>query len=223
MRKRLLIKQPGRYGDILICLPIAKWYFDMGYDIDWLCPKEYHELFRNIDYATPIDSQTNDYHFVLDLAFGINKGTSLHYWWMNSRPTWQSFVSAKYFLAGLPIKYRWNLIWKRDLQREELLYKRIKERCLSDYAVVHESTWDFKGSIFTTLPKVLFECIDDFNIFDWYLVLLNSQEIHCIDSSLCNFVDAIPELHSKKKFYYITSKVPSLEDRTILINNWRFR
>ena len=33
--KRIGIIQPGRIGDILICLPIAKWYYDRGHEIIW--------------------------------------------------------------------------------------------------------------------------------------------------------------------------------------------
>jgi hypothetical protein len=221
---KLLINQPGRHGDILICLPIAFWYTKKPYNykVEWLCPKEYHPLFRNIDYVRPVDVEDSEYERIIDLSFGLNTDTVLHKLWMASRLTWQSFVSMKYHLAQVPISYRWNLVWNRNNEKELALYDKIIARYGDRYAVVHENTWDSQNFIGTPLSKVLFGPIDDFNIFDWYTVLLKAEEIHCIDSSLCNFVDVIPDLHSTKKFYYATAKVPAQEDRTILINNWRF-
>ena len=34
--RRILIIQPGAFGDIVICLPIAQHYAMMGYKVDWL-------------------------------------------------------------------------------------------------------------------------------------------------------------------------------------------
>ena len=219
---KLLINQPGRTGDILICLPIARWYSSF-YEVHWLCPKEYHDLFRNIEYVIPVEGyQEKDYEIILDLSFGIQQGTTLHKWWTHTRPTWQSFVSAKYALANVPIRQRWNFEWIRNEDRERNLYERIINKYGTEYAVVHETTWDYHTNISVSISKVTFERIADFNIFDWYAVLDKATEMHCIDSSLCNFVDVVPEFHLRKKFYYSSPKTPSQEDRTILMNNWRF-
>jgi hypothetical protein len=224
MNPKLLINQPGRVGDIIICLPIAHWYFLKNYDVYWLCPKEYHSIFRNINYVIPLEStDLSCFQKIIDLSFGLIQGTPLHGMWMSSRPTWQSFVSLKYHLAGVPISCRWALFeWTRCVERERALFEKVMSTHDVSYAVVHDTTWDCSVTIDTPLSKVKFEQIDDFNVFDWYAVLLEAQEIHCIDSSLCNFVDVLPALHSKRKYYYLSPKTPSQEDRTILINNWRF-
>lgn len=214
----LLINQPGRFGDVIICLPIAKWYSEK-FEVFWLCPKGYHNLFRNITYCKPVSEITNKYDKVIDLSFGLNTSTALHKWWMTKRSSLQSFVVAKYMLANVPLLWRWRLEWNRNIKREEELFNKIISKYGKDYVVVQEKTHDFSMKI-DVKNKVLFEPIEDYSVFDWFKVLILAKEIHCIDSCLANFVEVIPECLSTIKYYYPTSKVPSLWDRTLLINNW---
>ena len=214
---KLLINQPGRNGDILICLPIAKWY-SKDYEVDWLCPQEYHLNFRGVGYCRPVVEICEDYDKVIDLSFGVRQGTKLHDWWVRTQYQWQSFIIPKYKLAGVPLIERWNLVWRRHIAKELSLYKKIVNKYGRGYAVVHESTHDVRTCI-KVKNKVLFGSIEDYSVFDWYKVLLNAQEIHCIDSLLCNFVDVIPELLEKPKFYYKTFR-PTDVWGSILINNW---
>lgn len=218
--KTLLINQPGRHGDILICLPIAKWY-SHAFEVYWLCPEQYHINFRNIDYCKPVSQLNRNYERTVEISFGLNTNTEVHSWWMETRERWQSFIIPKYILAQVPLQKRWQLTWTRFRSRENALYEEIVKKYGEDYCVVHQSTHDFSCDI-AAHNKVLFEPIANYNIFDWYKVLLNAKEIHCIDSSLCNFVEVIPELLEKPKYYYVTSKVPNIWDRTLLTNNWRF-
>lgn len=90
---------------------------------------------------------------------------------------------------------------------------------IRSYHVVHSSSdYGSAADILVADNVVKFEKVRDFTIFDWRKVLEGAVSIHCIDSSLANFVDAIDtdaELH-----YYITDKVPLQSDRTILTKNW---
>jgi len=52
--KRCYIIQPGKIGDIIIVLPIAKYYVDRGYDVYWFVCEEYLILFEYVDYVKPI-------------------------------------------------------------------------------------------------------------------------------------------------------------------------
>ena len=218
--KRLLIIQPGRSGDIIICLPIAKWY-SKDYEVEWLCPKEYHSIFRNINYCSPVEFSSGGYDKVIDLSFGITPGTELHAWWVNTRPLWQSFIIPKYIIAEVPLRERWNLIWERDPEREDDLFSKLIADERFSYNLVQDQTHDLQVDL--DVPnKIVFHPIDDFNIFDWYKMIQNANSIHCIDSLLCNFIEVVPAFLTKLKFYYQTKKTPEICDRTLLINNWRF-
>ena len=216
---KLLIKQPGRVGDILICLPIAKWYYLRNYEVEWLCPEQYHSVFRNIDYCKPVKKETGKYDKVIDLSFGLVHGTEIDTWWEAKKKNLQSFVVFKYQIAGVPLMRRWELNWRHDIPREFSLYSKIRTKYGPEYTVVQEKTHNYATQI-NASNKVLFEPFEDFNIFDWYQVLMHAKEIHCIDSCLCNFVEVIPELMSKPKFYYSMRWGAKTPYNTLLVNNW---
>lgn len=191
-----MIIQPGRFGDIIICLPIAKYYYDKGYRVEWYCPQEYHDLFRNISYCTPVILPSANYYEVIDLSFGFNGPPER--WWQVTKPRWESFVEAKYHLAGVPLEEKWNLVWNRDKQKEDQLFASLN--LPKNYIVYHDE--GSKGRFSLDLPKSYHSVRvckkDSYNIFDWYKVLAEAREIHCIDSVLVNFVDsALPDFKTK--------------------------
>jgi len=107
----------------------------------------------------------------------------------------------------------------RNKIKENALYELIKKDQKFDYVLCHESS-DYGGAISVDAKhKVLFQPIFNFTIFDWYKVIMNATEIHCIDSSLCNFVDVLPDVKAKL-FYYKNGKVPNQYDETLLTKNW---
>lgn len=217
--KKLLIIQPGHVGDILICLPIAKFY-SKEYSISWQCPEEYHSIFRNIDYCNPVIYNDGCYDKIIDMSFGLIQ-SNLNVWWEATRPRWQSFIVPKYVIAKVPLMTRWLLEWDRNKEREHALYENVLSLVGDNYTLIHNTSYDVpittmnvSGETVPFIPR------GDYNIFDWYKVIINAKEIHCIDSSLSNFVEVIPEALEIRKVYYLTSKVPNQWDRTLLINNW---
>lgn len=219
-KKRLLIKQPGKVGDLLIVLPIANWYSERGFDVFWHCPKQYHSLFSYVDYVQPIESDRGNYDKVIDLSFGLDQKSPTHFRWIKERRNVDSFVTYKYRLAGVPLTELRNLKYKRNEVSEMALYDALGIDSGRPYHVVHSSS-DYGSPVDILVPGqvVQFSKVGDFTIFDWRKVLEGATSIHCIDSSMANFVDAIDtyaELH-----YYITDKVPLQSDRTILTKNWK--
>lgn len=223
--KSLLIIQPGKFGDIIICLPIAKWYHEKGYKVYWQCPSMYHELFRNVDYVIPVENPEtiSPVTKILDLAFGF--GGAPQMWWNERCMTYDSFVTAKYDLAGVPLEERWNLQWNRNKKNEQLLYN--SWFWSKSYKLVHTQGSigaNIEHIIQTLNNKIEFRVIEkssfeQFNIFDWYEVIKNAEEIHCIDSSLSNFIEVCPEFESKKKCLYdVRESYHWL--KSIYKNNW---
>lgn len=219
MNKSLLIIQPGKFGDIIICLPIAKWYADKGYTVYWQCPLMYHEIFRNIDYCTPVVQPYAKVTEILDLSFGF--GGAPQMWWNERQTKYDSFVTAKYDLAQVPLEERWNLQWNRNWEKENALVLRVLTGN-PPWALVHP-----EGSIGTNIksyvthlsPWYTFQPFEGFNIFDWYQVIKQVDEIHCIDSSLSNFIEVIPEFKDKVKYMYdVRESYPWL--KSIYKNNW---
>jgi hypothetical protein len=196
-KKKLLINQPGRHGDIIICLPIARHY-SVSFDVFWLCPDEYHPMFSYVDYCTPVSKDSGGYDFIIDLSFGF--GGPPEKWWQETIHTWDSFVTAKYYLADVPLEEKWNLHWNRDKQKEDSLYNLVVGE--EKYIVVHDSgsSGSFPISIDSKLDVIVFSPIENYTVFDWYKVLMNAEEIHCVDSLLLNFVDSC--IYGPKKIFH---------------------
>jgi len=216
---KLLIKQPGKVGDIICVLPIAKWYADKGYAVDWLAPGEYAPMFRHIDYCRRVDTAKDiDYGRVIDLSFGLDARSVNHAEWLRRRDRGQSFVEFKYELSGVPISELRKLQYRRNYEKEQALYDKLEKH---SYILCHlHSAYGTPVSIADgrTDDCVHFQPVQDYTIFDWREVIEKATEIHCIDSSLCNFVDAVnPDC---RKYYYITDRVPMAGDRTILQTEW---
>lgn len=219
-KKKLLIHQPGKVGDILICLPIAKHYHDLGFEVHWMCPVSYHNLFKYVDYAVPVEkTDTRGFTKIIDLSFGIYQNTRLHQWWTRNRHNFPSFVHAKYHLAEVDVNKSRLLEYNRNIENENALFDTLIGSDDSDYILIHDnSDYGTPISVDSDSRIIRFEKIKEYSIFDWRKVIEKASEIHCIDSSLCNFVDAIKP--SGKLFYYKTDRVPLQSDETILTANW---
>lgn len=217
LKKKLALVQPGKVGDIIICAPIAA-YYSAEYFVDWVCPSKYHSMFDSLPYAKPVEAfNEKEYDRVIDLSFGL--GGKPEKWWQQNKVRFDSFVDAKYELAGLPVQEKNNFKWKRNKDNEKKLFSAFILG--DDFALVHTGS-DYGTSITpeTTLNKIQFRPINNLTIFDWYPLIKMAKEIHCIDSSLCNFVDAIPEVKAEL-FYYKTDRVPQKYDETRLTKNWK--
>jgi len=216
MKEQISIIQPGKVGDIIICLPIAKYYADQGFLVNWVCPSKYHELFDYVDYVKP-NEQVVKGSKVIDLSFGLNVNSDVHKLWRRRHATLDSFVTLKYELANTPIEKLRNLEYNRNLQKEVEVFDMVYPR--TDYILVHRGS-DYGSPIDIDGDHVVeFTPIEGYTIFDWRKVIENATEIHCIDSSLVNFVDCLDDV-SADLFYYITDKVPKKADQTILFKNW---
>jgi len=216
----VMIIQKGRVGDILICLPIAKHYADQNMMVYWLCNKEYHNLFRGINYVTPVTQPVKVSH-VVDLSFGWYE-TPVQAWWDKHQQDFYSFVEAKYHLAGVNLQKRWNLEWRRDFRREEALYDKVVGTSGKDYILTQEDT--HLGQFITcSFPnQIKLRQVDDFSIFDWYEIIRGASEIHCIDSALSNFIEACPEFSGIKKHIYLRAREKDSDYflKSLYRNNW---
>lgn len=217
--KRLLIKQPGKVGDIIICLPIANYYARQGYKVEWLCPDIYHPLFSYVDYVTPISRIGKGYDKEIDLSFGLDSRSSVHFKWIARKPSLDSFVTLKYELASVPLSELSNLQYHRNEKNENALFKVLGCDQMGDYILAHRSSdYGTPIDIPSHYPVVDFVQNGSFSIFDWRKVIEGAKEIHCIDSSLVNFADRCDV--RGKLFYYKSDRVPMKADETMLLKNW---
>lgn len=210
------IIQPGRYGDILICLPIAKFYSDLGNLVYWKCPKEYHSMFDYTPYVKPVEHQMQ-VDRVIDLSFGF--GGLPEKWWQLNKTNFDSFVTVKYFLAGIPSEARQYLKWNRDFKKENDLFDLVVSG-RKDYTLVQEETHTGKFLNVRNSNKIVLQPIDGYTIFDWYRVIKHAKEIHCIDSILSNFIEGVPDFRKINKTIYLHSRETLPYLRATYRNGW---
>lgn len=167
---------------------------------------------------------------LLDICWGFS-GSNPDYSkkikeYTESNRTW---IQLRYDLAQVPIEERWNFQWTRDEAKEKELLEMIRQKSLSQYgsesfSIVHNYD-NFKESEIQKLNNVKnrinFEPISNFQIYDWIGVLESAENIVCVDSSLCNFVEVVPSLRDVKKYYLGTEEnhYYNFMDN-ILKNNW---
>lgn len=203
---KLLLQQPGKVGDILICLPIAKHFRDAGYEVFWQCPREYHSLFDYVDYVKPVENSTGDYARIVDISFGLNPQSPSNREWKRRRDR-ELFVQVKYDMAGVPLYKRYQLEYVRKKEKEEELFHHLGLGA-EPYVLFHPSS-DYGTPIErprTDITNVIhFTPYSGFTIFDWRKVIENAAEIHCIDSSLANFVEVL-DVKCRKVFYRVPER-----------------
>ena len=201
--KRALLIQPGAFGDIIVCAPIAKWYADRGYEVTFPARKKYHSHLEALSYVVPLELDELDFHpdglacdVMKCLPQAVNYDLILNLADRGPHPPAQrdgeSFEQCKYRLAEVPFEEKHTLKWTRDKRKEDDLYDRYVKS--SEYVFVHNTSSNKERVAIpksVDKPVVLCDDPEGYNIFDWYKVAINASEIHCTESSIWAFLDGI--------------------------------
>ena len=216
--KYLGIIQPGRIGDIIICLPIAAYYQRQGYTILWPIPLNLLFSFEGIapdiqffgldkDSKTLVDDSWRilnklNCNKIIDLAFGMQdyKNQKSYYEFLKSG---QKFDVYKYQIAEVPILEKWNLHLNRNFQREDELFNKLKP---SKYYIILHKIGSSQAVKFT-LPKKwkkkyqVIKINSDItnNLFDWLGLIEKADMLLFVDSCFANLVE---QLNLKNKKYF---------------------
>lgn len=200
--KKLLLIQPGAFGDIILCVPIAKYYFDKGYEIYWPVRKKFLPLLSQIDYVKPIilDEETLDPDWLRSDVMKILPMRQLYDRVINladrgphptaERMGIENFEQCKYRLSEVPIENKHNLEWSRNEEREDSLFSMVTED-KKDYAFCHLESSRGDRAELPSLDRDVVEAsvIDGYGIYDWYKVIKNASVVFCVESSIHQFID----------------------------------
>ncbi|MCK4498885.1 glycosyltransferase family 9 protein [Candidatus Babeliales bacterium] len=228
--KKIGIIQPGRAGDIIIVLPIAKWYADKGFEVLWPIQEEFLPLFDYIDYVTPVvinkalhlcyeESKKllqDKVIRVIDLSIGFGRDERD---WINSVLT---FDEWKYVEADVPFEERRNLQLNRKSEREQALQK-----CLSltkPYRLTHSFGHSPGSFNFKVKDAIEIKAVNDFTLFDWIPIIENADKIFCINSCVMNLIEGL-KIDVKKSVKLQSDVWKSQRDMLLmphLKENWTF-
>ena len=230
---KLLLIQPGAFGDIFVCAPIAKWYADRGYEVHWPVTSKFIPTLGYFNYVKPIllsnDSLHDDwlrsdvikilpivdaYDLVLNLA---DRGPH-----PTAQQVSENFEQCKYRLSMVPFSEKNNLSWTRNIEKEKQLIEELNIDQSKPYALVHNV--DSRNEIAITpeisIPIVYVREVQGYNIPDWYGVIRNATEIYCVESSIQQFIDGF--VTSLKSNNYLLKRPATGEGcRFTVSSNWK--
>jgi hypothetical protein len=233
MRPKIGLIQSRGIGDIIIALPIAKYYSDRGCEIFWPIDQRFAPSFLHaVDYVNfiPFQFEANAQGFLhnpteLLRKAGCEKCISLYSYLSGDNSSNKAYFNSlkfdeyKYAAAGVPFGEKWNLSLKRDAEREERLYKQLVTQ--DDYVVVHQQGSNFKAKF--GIPAKFRGCqvieiaerTD--NIFDWLGILEKARLLLLIDSCFSNLVEQLG--FENEKVYALRSDV---RFTPVLRGNWQY-
>ena len=203
--KTIGIIQPGRLGDIILCLPIAKYYYDQGYKVIWPIFSQYINMFEEVvDYVEFIAVTGNIYTCVseakhktinctkiLDIAATFPDSTCTdRYVEMGDGLGEIKADHFKYIVSEVPIKHKWNLSIKRNSVAEDNLYNQYVTQ--PDYVVGCLTSSQGKLDIkFDTKGRQFIEMNEKHSIFHWLKILENAKVLALVNSSVSNLVEML--------------------------------
>ena len=210
-RKPFGIIQSRGLGDILIALPIARYYHDRGKQVVWPICEQFHNSVKDAaPWVTwvPIPADAGGKFFYDRPYFELGRHGCTEwiclYQALSGHPELvgrpyfqiQKFDEHKYTAAGVPFTHKWKLrdCITRNEDREQQLYNQLVRS--PNYYVTH-----LKGSTYQA-PIDLSHIPDDWqridvddclteSVFDWIKIIEGAQALIALDSVIANMVDQL--------------------------------
>lgn len=239
--KRLGIVQPGKIGDIIICLPIAKYYFDRGYDIIWPIHVSYIQHFSSeyinyvnfipipifdCKYAKDVCNSQYSCNNIIDLTITLPNGNSHNTdFFLKQHKLFEAnnhcifFDEIKYNIANVPFSEKWNLVYSINKDNEKTLEEKIRIADNTEYIITHWEGSDCRRQIQleNTKNKSIIEIKPlSKSVFDWTNILRKASALVLIDSCFANLVEQL-NLPQRKIFLARSSPRPTLKNKWQII------
>lgn len=225
------IIQPGKLGDIIICLPIAKYYANQGKHVIWPIFHNFVSMFKEvIDYVTFIPVTNNVYECVAQSKQVLHNYNVINIFdiaatFPGSMCTDEyvklgdgigdtKFDLFKYNKCNVPFDNKWDLVYNRNIEKEnEIINDLVKQ---PKYDVV--STKHSQGEI-----PILFESKyqiinvnENYNIFHWRKIIEQANCVALVDSALANFVEQCNITTNKILIQKPGHPVPTFKNKWII-------
>jgi len=233
--KKIVIHQPAKYGDFINVVPIVQKLMINGYDVWFPHCSSTKELIPYFNIKTfeigCADAKASEHFANINDAKFINCQTSLKYDYLCTVFGGKLFIEElKYYVVNdnveLNIKYndKYNFIWNRNQEKELKLFEILNINNNEEYVVTHIVGDNGRTGVVPAEEKrrkIEIRKIDGYTLLDWYLVILNSQAIYAIQSSVQCFVDCVKNALNNKPMYLLNDT--SERDRLLVpAYGWNF-
>jgi hypothetical protein len=210
-RTKLGLIQSRGLGDIVIALPIARYYYDHeNRDIYWpICEEFLPHVALHVPWVkwipiptdvhgaffleTPLERLKN---FRVDDILCLYQHLSGQDFNKEKYFEYTKFDQYKYIRAEVPFLNKWRLseCITRDLKAEQDLYDRLVRK--PQYAVIHLEGSDFKASFDeSVIPRdwqtIYITAEHTSSIFNWIQVINGAESIIMVDSCMANLTDQL--------------------------------
>jgi len=208
-RPKLGIIQSRGLGDLIIALPIAKFYADQGREIYWPIAEEFLSSMQSAApwvkwIPIPVDRGAFFYDVPMQRLrnFKVDEVLCL-YQALTGHPEFSQevffqhtkFDQYKYIQAGVPFLKKWQLAEciTRNHDREQKLYDQLVTN--PNYVVVHLEGSDHKAHFDRNIIPQDWQIIEineqTDSVFDWLKILEGAQSLIMVDSVFANLVDQL--------------------------------
>lgn len=209
MKKKIGLVQSRNIGDIIIALPIADHFEELGYDVYWPVDERIVGMFQRIKPTInflPVTPRNDNRNLFLNDPLALLQEekvdrTIMLYSYLGGLNICDTRLAAsvkfdeyKYAIAGVPFAKKWDLKYERDLKREEELFDGLKID--GPYICVHDSGSDIKLPVplpddFTEGHRIVrIEDVTD-SPFDWRLTIERANKLLMVDSCFSNLVEQL--------------------------------
>lgn len=210
MPKKLGIIQSRGLGDLIIALPIARWYYNEGWEIYWPIEEQFLESMQagapwvkwipvpydqpgRYFYDVPMERLRN---FKVDETLCLYQHLTGHNFSEEKYFQYTSFDQYKYIKAGVPFLEKWRLAdcITRNPEREQALIEQLVQN--PNYVVAHlegstaRASYD-AGIIPADWQTIEIKPIKGYTLWDWLGLIEGAQSIICVDSVYANLIDQL--------------------------------
>jgi hypothetical protein len=224
---KMAMIQPGKIGDVIICIPIASYYHKQGHSIVWpvlpyiaammqpVVPYVKFIPIPEILWTTAVEASAPAVLINPLFGFGGNDVATADWKWSG-----QHFDEHKYARTYVPFEEKFKLkdCIVRNTVREEALFKQVYQK--KPFTVVHEFASDGSRAISKSINKSHVISITNLtdSVFDWLLVLERADSLHMLDSCMVNLACqmGVPQ----KNFRYRRPGYPNDIYYPVLTPNW---
>lgn len=221
-QKKLGFIQSRGLGDIIIALPIARYYADEGYQIYWpICEEFLSHFLETAPWINWIPVKTDQGSFFYDIpmaklkAAGVDSALCLYqsltgHPELINREEFQitKFDQVKYHAAGVPFLRKWTLdrcITRNPQREQDLLYK-LNIEPHRPYVLVHLDGSDhravYDSEIIPADWNIIEITAETDCVFDWLAAIEQAQAVIAVDSVFSNLIDQM-NLTEQTDCYFI--------------------
>ena len=236
MREKIGLIQTRGIGDIIIALPIADHYQEIGYDVYWPIDHRFCEMFRRVRPLInflPVPGRKEDGRdfFLMNPLRILQENECskiiILYSYIGGLNVCDTrlahalkFDEYKYAIARVPFAKKWELKLDRDRDREEALFDRLGiER---EFALIHETGSDIKipvpipPDVKRDYQLVYIDDVTD-SPFDWLLTIERASRLIMLDSCFSNIVEQL-NIETKKRLIFRSD----IHFTPVYRNGWEF-